>query len=188
MQVLDNYLEHQTFLALKAAILSPLFPWEKAPILSEAATGDLLPADNLQFVHGFYQKKPGYYFQSPTLSLLKPLLDKLAPKSLVKIKANRTPRKDRHIEYGLHVDTKRVNATTAIYYLNTNNGYTRFADGQRIKSVENRLVLFDATTPHTGASCTDEEERLVLNINIVLSKHQRQYSASPTTTASIADS
>ena len=84
------------------------------------------------------------------------------------MKVNLTPRSDRHVEYGLHVDTRRPGATTAIFYLNSNNGYTVFADGLRVSSVANRLVLFDAARAHTGASCTDAEYRLVLNLNMVM--------------------
>jgi hypothetical protein len=52
--------------------------------------------------------------------------------------------------------------------LNSNNGYTLFDDGVKVLSVENRLVLFDCTRLHTGASCTDADDRLVLNINMML--------------------
>lgn len=174
MLILDDYLEPDVFLAIRSAILASSFPWEQAQILSLSASAHLSPADNLQYVHGFYLKKPGMFYQSPTVAILNPLIAKLAPRSLVKIKVNRTPRKNRHIEYGLHVDTKRVGATTAIYYLNTNNGYTRFADGQQVMSVENRLVMFDAAIQHTGASCTDADERLVLNLNFMLASDYRR--------------
>ena len=65
------------------------------------------------------------------------------------------------------MDTTRPGATTAIFYLNTNNGYTLFEDGQRVASVANRIVIFDAALRHTGASCTDADHRLVLNLNFV---------------------
>jgi hypothetical protein len=95
------------------------------------------------------------------------VLDKLAPAALLKAKVNRTARSERHIEYGLHVDTHRRGASTAIFYLNTNNGYTLFGDGRKVLSVENRIVIFAASTLHTGASCTDAPHRLVLNINLL---------------------
>lgn len=173
MLIVDNYLDHDLFLAIRSYLLSPSFPWEPSQILSTSEAEHLPESDNLQLVHGFYLNKPGFFFQSAKLGILKPLLVKLAPLSLLKIKANRTARRDRHIEYGLHVDTKRAGASTAIYYLNTNNGYTRFADGQQVMSVENRLVLFDAATSHTGASCTDADERVVLNLNFMPPPNQR---------------
>ena len=54
---------------------------------------------------------------------------------------------------------------TAIYYVNTNNGYTYFEDGQKVESVENRLVIMPSNLPHAGATCTDELRRVVINFN-----------------------
>lgn len=124
--------------------------------------------ENVQLVHGFFLKKQGIYFKSPYLETIRPLIEKLAPRSLIKVKANRTVKRDRHVEYGLHVDTRRPGATTAIFYLNTNDGYTRFSNGDKVMSVENRLVLFGAGNLHTGASCTDADERMVLNLNMMM--------------------
>jgi hypothetical protein len=168
MLVLDNYLDRTLFLSIRAALQAASFPWEKSQILSDQAAAHLAPGDNLQYVHGFYLRKPGMLIRSEKLAILAPLLEQLKPLSLIKVKVNRTTRKDRHIEYGLHVDTRRRGATTAIFYLNSNNGYTRFGNGEQVVSVENRLVLFDAGTLHTGASCTDADDRMVLNINMVM--------------------
>jgi hypothetical protein len=168
MLVLDDYLDRHLFLSMRAALEEATFPWEKSQILSEKAATHLPPGDNLQQVHGFYLKKPGIFFRSDQLWIIAPILEKLNPISLIKAKVNRSPRKERHIEYGLHVDTRRRGATTAIFYLNSNNGYTLFDDGAKVLSVENRIVLFDCTRLHTGASCTDADDRLVLNINMML--------------------
>ncbi|MES3023537.1 MAG: hypothetical protein V4857_18380 [Pseudomonadota bacterium] len=173
MLVIDDYLERALFVPIRDALAADGFPWEASQILSSTAATQLRPDDNLQYVHGFYLKKPGVFLRSEKLELIRPIIDRLNPILLIKAKANRTSRKARHIEYGLHVDTRRRGATTAIFYLNSNNGYTLFADGSKVHSVENRLVLFDSATPHTGASCTDADERLVLNINMVLPAHAR---------------
>ena len=55
--------------------------------------------------------------------------------------------------------------TTSIFYVNTNNGYTKFEDGTKVESVANRLVSFPANKKHTGTSCTDEKTRVVINFN-----------------------
>ncbi|WP_146204411.1 hypothetical protein [Massilia glaciei] len=173
MFVIDDYLERSLFVPIRDALEAATFPWEESQILSSKAATHLRPDDNLQHVHGFYLKKPGVFLRSEKLDLIRPIIERLNPVLLIKAKANRTARKARHIEYGLHVDTSRRGATTAIFYLNSNNGYTLFADGTKVDSVENRIVLFDAATPHTGASCTDADARLVLNINMVLAPHVR---------------
>jgi hypothetical protein len=168
MLVLDDYLDRNLFLSIKASLQAASFPWEKSQILSDKAAMHLSPSDNLQYVHGFYLSKPGIFFRSDKLDIILPIIERLNPLSLLKAKVNRTSAKDRHIEYGLHVDTRRRGATTAIFYLNSNNGYTLFGDGEKVFSVENRMVLFDSATLHTGASCTDADDRLVLNINMMM--------------------
>ena len=55
--------------------------------------------------------------------------------------------------------------TTSIYYVNSNDGYTEFKDGTIIESVENRLVIFPSDMRHTGTTCTNAKNRIVVNIN-----------------------
>ena len=171
MRVIDDFLDPAACACLREALLAPGFPWEASQILSTRAAAHLAPDENRQLVHGFLLHTPGMRVRSPHLDLLAPLQARLSallgPIGLVKAKANRTASRSRHIEYGLHVDTVRRGATTAIYYLNTNNGYTRFEDGSSIASVANRIVLFDSAMRHTGAASTDGIERLVLNLNLV---------------------
>ena len=72
---------------------------------------------------------------------------------------------DKIMEHGFHIDTEE-NSKTSIFYMNTNNGYTKFEDnGEMVKSVQNRMITFDSSRRHSGSSCTDEYNRLVLNIN-----------------------
>ena len=53
----------------------------------------------------------------------------------------------------------------AIYYFNTNNGYTLFENGDKVESIRNRLIMFKSNLRHTGTTCTDKPNRYVLNIN-----------------------
>ena len=54
---------------------------------------------------------------------------------------------------------------TAIFYLNTNNGYTLFEDSKKVDCVENRIAIFDSNKRHTGVTTTDTQSKVVLNIN-----------------------
>lgn len=63
----------------------------------------------------------------------------------------------------MHTDTN-FDCRTAVFYVNTNDGYTNI-EGEKVASVENRLVKFGALTKHTGSSTTDSQIRVVLNIN-----------------------
>ncbi len=71
------------------------------------------------------------------------------------------------IETPLHIDVMFPGSLTAIFYMNTNNGYTYFEDGTKVESVENRLVVFPSYFSHAGATCTDEQRRVVININYI---------------------
>ena len=151
---------------MRRAIEDSRFPWESSPILK----GDfpqMAPEDNVQWVHGLYLWRAGREYRSPYLPLIAPVLARFEPFRLIKAKLNRTRGRDRHVEYGMHVDTRRPGAITAVFYLNDNDGYTIFEDGTRVPSLANRLVIFDAHRQHTGASCTDAPDRLVLNINLL---------------------
>ena len=48
---------------------------------------------------------------------------------------------------------------TAVFYVNTNNGYTEFEDGTKVESVENRIIFFDGSRPHNSSTCTDQKIR-----------------------------
>ena len=56
---------------------------------------------------------------------------------------------------------------TAIFYFNTNNGYTEFETGEIVESIANRIVIFDGRIKHRGTTCTDQKTRVVLNINYI---------------------
>ena len=68
----------------------------------------------------------------------------------------------------MDINEERVidsNPKTAIFYINTNNGYTLFEDGTKVESVENRICIFPYYMKHTGTTCTDKNQRVVININ-----------------------
>ena len=114
-----------------------------------------------------------------------PILDKINPISLWRIKANLLTKTSNIVENAYHHDIssfddenrktifpeKLKQLTTSIFYVNTNNGYTEFQDGRiamentKIKSVANRLVTFPASLKHRGTSCTDEKIRVVINFD-----------------------
>jgi len=116
---------------------------------------------NFQFIHSFYRghRPTSEYFDS-----LLPILSKLNIKALIRVKANLTPKSDILYEHGMHTDID-IDCTTALYYVNSNDGYTKFQDGTKIESVRNRLVTFPSAMQHTGTTCTDSKLRVVINFN-----------------------
>tara|TARA_B100000424_G_C22751246_1_gene405913 strand:- start:64 stop:657 length:594 start_codon:yes stop_codon:yes gene_type:complete len=59
------------------------------------------------------------------------------------------------------------NCKTAVYYLNTNNGGTKFhdKDGPFVQSKANTLVKFPTSYQHAGVWCTNAKLRYALNMN-----------------------
>ena len=55
---------------------------------------------------------------------------------------------------------------TAIFYINSNNGYTEFEEtGEKVLSVANRVCIFDNGLQHAGVTTTDTINRVVVNVN-----------------------
>jgi len=67
-----------------------------------------------------------------------------------------------------HCD-RTYDCTTAILYMNTNNGYTLLGEKEKIKikSEENKIVIFNSQTKHCAVSQTDQERRVVINLNYI---------------------
>lgn len=160
MQVIDDYLPEQQFLDIHNTMLSPNFPWYFA---NSVVSKDLLCREqyNYQFGHSFYYN---YGFQSEYTKIIIPILEKLNPSAILRIKGILLPREDKNIEHGYHIDNT-CNSKVAIYYVNTNNGYTKFSEGPKVDSISNRIVIFNSNEYHTGATCTDEKVRVAINFN-----------------------
>lgn len=161
-QIHDNVLPQEQFQQLKTFILSNNFSWFYSPykVASDKYDGANEMYD-FQFTHNFYSD---YSPKSPFISLIEPIIQIINPKSIVRIKANLTTSTPKIINYGYHKDLD-FRGETAIFYINSNDGYTIFEDGTRVESIENRLLRFDSQMIHTGTSCTNEKVRCVLNLN-----------------------
>jgi hypothetical protein len=162
----DNFLPEEEFLALQNVMLSEYFPWYYTDtILKEYYPGDSTSFDyNFLFSHVFYFNGNT---SSSHMSALAPLINKINPFSLLRIKANLYPRTDEIVQHGWHIDFQNVKFRTAVFYLNTNNGKTIFKEGLEVESVENRLVEFDTDLYHCSTSCTDAKIRANINLNYI---------------------
>ena len=169
MNVIDRFLPEGSFQNLKEHLLSPKVSWT----WHQHKTGPRESTDSFQFVHTFYKlcmPQVGQPIKDVCndMNPLGNIFYKLQPYAVLKVKANLTPRTAEPDKTDFHVDFPHYSHhDTAIYYLNTNNGYTEFKSGEIVESIENRLVIFDASEEHRGVSCTDEKYRLVLNLNYV---------------------
>tara|TARA_Y100000996_G_C22362753_1_gene577600 strand:+ start:127 stop:615 length:489 start_codon:yes stop_codon:yes gene_type:complete len=158
IQVKDNYLDKDSFKTIKETISSDMFPWFYNDKKVYHTGKDSL--FDYQFTHLFYQD---FKINSQHFEILNPLLFQMNVKALVRVKANLNPISDRLIEYDKHED-QEFKCKGAIYYINSNNGYTMF-DNEKVESKENRIVFFDTDTKHFGTNSTNCKNRMVINFN-----------------------
>ena len=172
IEVVDNFLEEENFEIIKQ-ILGVSIPWEFSQVLTvDGETNTTLMCDeidNYQFVHMVYTDDriiSDFYNILEGSNLFK----KMNVRSLCRIKFNSISKTEKIITHGYHQDIflpppERENGVkTSILYMNTNDGFTVFENGTKIKSKANRLVTFPATFRHSGTTCTNCPRRVGLNI------------------------
>ena len=165
MQVIDNFLPEYHFRQISNMILGAEFPWYFND--SSVRRGD---DSRYQFVHALYNVDRGGII-SQSYPLFDMVQQKLGVKRLDRIKMNLNPKTFFHRKSGFHTDQRPYDESvpqhqkTAIFYFNTNNGWTEFKKGGKVKSVANRMVIFDSNLEHRGVTCTDEKRRVVINFN-----------------------
>lgn len=163
IRIIDNFLPKAEFQEIQKILLGDRFAWfQNQYIVQPEKNLGLEEYYDYQFTHVFYRN---YSICSDLFSLLDPILIKLNPSAIVRIKANLIPRADKIVEHQLHTDITNFKGYTAVFYMNTNNGYTVFETGEKVNSVENRIVIFDSTLLHSGTTCTDQKNRVVINFN-----------------------
>lgn len=124
-----------------------------------------------QFVHIMYNEGKQ---NSEFFPLIIPIIEKLDSWILLSAKINSLDRTESIVENLMHIDLmnksylKTNPFNTAVFYLNNNNGYTKFETGEKVTTEKNKLIVFDGNKRHTGTSNSCEaKRRVVLNINYI---------------------
>jgi hypothetical protein len=161
MEIIDNFLHPETFKSIQSMFYRNDFPWywDEEIIDKNYFTVMCDENENIQLIHRFYFKNERRSNWNIT-----PIVEALGANALVRVKANLNFATKEIIKHGYHVDNL-LNCKTAIYYVNSNDGFTEFEDGTRVESVENRVLIFDSNTRHTGTTCTNQKRRIVVNLN-----------------------
>ena len=163
LEIIDNFLPEENFNTIKLNLLGEYFPWYyNDSTLNPRIVGWKNDKGPPQFTHTFYCARMRGGICSDFYSLFDQLLNQLNVGNLLRIKANLNPRTVFKRNTGYHFDTENVR--TALLYVNTNTGGTKFKDGKFIKSVENRMVIFDSNMVHAGITCT-KGRRVLANFN-----------------------
>ena len=160
IQIIDNFLDDNEYQGLYNLMFartqkSSNFKWS---FCEHTATGSV-DDGYCQFVHLFwfnYRRESDY---QPDV-----LYNKLDYYELIRCKANLQLKETKEIVPPFHVDVNE-DCKTAIFYMNSNNGYTLFENGDTIESVKNRVVIFPSQYKHTGVNTTDSKYRMVINVN-----------------------
>ena len=159
MNIIDDYLNMEDFDKLESIIDNPFFPW----FFQKEQVKD----DDPFFCHILYCNDISQSeFYRPVLNIFKKHINWI---SLYRLNANLATKIGSTSKF--HTDTNReedeTKMTTSIFYLNTNNGYTEFENGEIVDSVQNRLVTFPTNTSHRAVGQTDTDKRIVLNFNYI---------------------
>ena len=157
MKVVDNFLPSFEFRSLYDFMMGEHFNWYYTDGIA------VIPQPGkFQFIHNFY----GEDGERPTFGTVIPIIKRLNTGSLIRIKANLNPKTTSHERSAWHIDLPDIKVgKTAVYYINTNNGWTEFKNGDKVRSVANRMVIFDCNLEHAGSTCTNENRRVVVNFN-----------------------
>jgi hypothetical protein len=169
-EIYDNFLDEGIFNNITSELTGAGFPWyynekindvvnDQKETTEESLNPDLY---NYQLTHKFYDD---YSPQSNWWYLVEPIIKKIGANSVLRVKANLGMATPVRIAGGLHTDygDKYKNSKTGVFYINTNNGSTIFEDGSEVASVKNRFVTFNTDILHSGVSCTDSKNRIVIN-------------------------
>ena len=121
---------------------------------------------NRVFFSSLYSRYQEPGFNKEYLPYFYPLLDKIVSGFLLRVSLNLTFATPNPYVSEFHVDTEVKNSNTCVYYLNSNNGGTKFRDsGEIVQSQRNRGVIFPSHFSHAAVNTTDTKLRWVLNIN-----------------------
>ena len=173
MKIIEDFLSQSQFNHIKDTLLSDTFPYYYQPHVLEGYD-DLggifkIPKKDENadyfFSHNLYTSKDKQSDRKLLDTILLPIILKLDVKQLVRAKVNLYTNQHRHIHTQYHIDSHNEDVKAAIYYVNTNNGYTKFETGEKASSLENSIVLFDAHKRHKAVSQTDTKTRVNININ-----------------------
>jgi|TARA_B110000090_G_C13144009_1_gene354975 hypothetical protein len=186
MLVIDDFLPEQQFKTMQSSLLGNDFPWYFLPTVSRPP-GSYIPLGSTEtfgWFHNFYSKEDN--INSPTIEILKPLLDGIQQHDnadFIRIRASLKTHLKGFTEndYNLpHVDYNFPHMSV-IYYLNKSDGDTwmfnevfksfpepdEFTVNDRITPKPNRLLVFNGLNYHTASNPINSNTRFIININYI---------------------
>jgi len=170
-KIIDNFLIEPYFQSIKDYFEHHNMPWYYSDSVVYGDKAEKEDKNAYQFTNTLYN----YDFPSQAgLDMLEPLLNELKIFSLIRIKVNFNPVRQKPYESAYHYDNADFSGndlpyTVGIFNLTTNNGYTELKIGKetiKIPSVENTMILLAGDVLHRGVSSTDYK-RMLINMNFI---------------------
>ena len=173
IEIIDNFLNKDDFEKLRKFLMSPNSQWRFVDFIAHKDKRD--QDKDGYFVHSFTDRDPNTFVErfevSPHLQKVGKLLDsinkKLNFREILRIRSSLYPRREKQKPDPYHVDYN-FDHKVCIFYVNTNNGFTLFENGEKVNSVANRLLIFDGLEKHCSVVQTDTTARYIININLLL--------------------
>ena len=160
IQIIDDFLSKEDFNLVHDHIMSSEFAWYWNDIVYKGSKKEN-QITNYYTTHMLYQNVP---MSTSFDFLIDKFFNKLEIKALERMKVNCYPGQDNLFEHGYHVD-RNYTHKGAIFCVNTCNGYTSFKTGEKIDSIENRMILFDPSKEHSSTNTTNAKRRVNINFN-----------------------
>jgi len=161
IEVIDDFLPSNQFEQISINLMGKHFPWYWNDFVNDRSEQH----EHGQFTHGFFNYENTNPWNSVYGELLEDFINSFTWKEILRVKANLIPRTPTNIVSGYHVD-QHFPHKAAIFYINTNNGYTQFEhDGSKVDCVANRMLFFDGSMRHSSVTATDQHNRVVINVN-----------------------
>ena len=157
MNIYKNFIDKNKADQIEKVFLSMDFPWYYSKTQTHYK-------DSSYLFHCFYKQDK---INSDFFYLIEPILNKINPKKLYNARANLSLKRPSKCNWHTDGWEKNKKHNTAIYYVNTNNGYTEFKD-KKIKCLKNQIIIFDSKLLHRAKIQTDTITRMVINLNYEL--------------------
>ena len=165
IDIVDNFLDVEKCDKIENFFTAPQFPWFlKTNLNNNDSLG------NYYFTHVIiYNGK----VITPIFEILKPticfIMDKLGVsfQDMWRVKVNLYPWTHHRIHHSSHIDYESDEPlTTALYYVNNNDGDTVFDESQRmIESKKNRIIFFNGSNLHHSTTPTNANQRCTINFD-----------------------
>ena len=154
-KVINNFLPKKIHKKILQTMTAGNFQWYYCD-----SGGNQKDKERYYFVHIFKSDKVNSDFWNPVIV---PVLEKFKPKEIFRVRGNLTPRENKNYQTANHKD-ENFKHMVAIYYVNTNNGYTLIEDKIKVPSVANSCLFFNGNYKHRAVSQTDTKTRIIINI------------------------